>query len=106
MNIPFPNYLKALENTKKDGISAALVMNANPFTLGHQYLAETAAAACGTLHLFVLSEDASLASFAVRKKLVKEGVAHIPNVVLHDSGPYIISSATFGLRCSAGSDPS
>ena len=33
--------------------------------------------------------------FAVRKKLVQAGVAHIPNVVLHDSGPYIISSATF-----------
>jgi [citrate (pro-3S)-lyase] ligase len=56
---------------------------------------ETAAAACDTLHLFVLSEDASLVPFAVRKKLVKEGVAHLPNVVLHDSGPYIISNATF-----------
>ena len=33
--------------------------------------------------------------FAVRKRLVREGVAHLPNVVLHDSGPYIISSATF-----------
>ena len=33
--------------------------------------------------------------FAVRKRLVREGVAHIPNVVLHDSGPYIISNATF-----------
>lgn len=91
----FPNYLKALEKTQKDGISAALVMNANPFTLGHQYLVETAAAQCDTLHLFVLSEDASLVPFTVRKKLVRDGVAHIPNVVLHDSGPYIISSATF-----------
>jgi len=91
----FPNYLKNLEKTKKDGLSAALVMNANPFTLGHQYLVETAAAACDTLHLFVLSEDASLVPFAVRKKLVQAGTAHIPNVVLHDSGPYIISSATF-----------
>ena len=91
----FPNYLKSLEKTKKDGVSAALVMNANPFTLGHQYLVETAAAACDTLHLFVLSEDASLVPFTVRKKLVRDGVAHIPNVVLHDSGPYIISSATF-----------
>ena len=91
----FPNYLKALEKTKREGVSAALVMNANPFTLGHQYLVETAAASCDTLHLFVLSEDASLVPFAVRKKLVREGVAHIPNVVLHDSGPYIISSATF-----------
>ena len=91
----FPGYLKRLEKTKTDGVSAALVMNANPFTLGHQYLVETAAAACDTLHLFVLSEDASLVPFAVRKKLVREGVAHIPNVVLHDSGPYMISSATF-----------
>lgn len=91
----FPNYLKALEKTKREGVSAALVMNANPFTLGHQYLVETAAANCDILHLFVLSEDASLVPFAVRKKLVQEGVAHIPNVVLHDSGPYIISNATF-----------
>ena len=63
----FTNYLKNLEKTKKDGVSAALVMNANPFTLGHQYLVETAAAACDTLHLFVLSEDASLVPFSVRK---------------------------------------
>lgn len=91
----FSGYLSRLEKTKTDGVSAALVMNANPFTLGHQYLVETAAAACDTLHLFVLSEDASLVPFAVRKKLVREGVAHIPNVVIHDSGPYIISNATF-----------
>ena len=91
----FPGYLKTLEKTKTDGVSGALVMNANPFTLGHQYLAETAAAQCDTLHLFVLSEDASLVPFVVRKKLVQAGVAHIPNVVLHDSGLYIISSATF-----------
>ena len=56
---------------------------------------ETAAAACDTLHVFVLSEDASLVPFAVRKELVREGTADIPNVVLHDSGPYIISNATF-----------
>lgn len=91
----FSGYLETLERTKKESVSAALVMNANPFTLGHQYLVETAAAKCDTLHLFVLSEDASLVPFAVRKRLVREGVAHIPNVVLHDSGPYIISNATF-----------
>ena len=91
----FPNYLRDLEKTKRGGVSAALVMNANPFTLGHQYLVETAAAHCDTLHLFILSEDASLVPFAVRKRLVGEGIAHIPNVVLHDSGPYIISNATF-----------
>ena len=91
----FNKYLKRLEKTRTEGKSAALVMNANPFTLGHQYLAETAAAECDTLHLFVVSEDASLVPFSVRKELVRRGTAHLPNVVLHDSGPYIISSATF-----------
>ena len=91
----FGSYLRNLEKTKTEGTAAALVMNANPFTLGHQYLTETAAAACDTLHLFVVSEDASLVPFAVRRRLVAEGVKHLPNVVLHDSGPYIISNATF-----------
>ena len=91
----FGAYLRDLEKTRAEGKSAALVMNANPFTLGHQYLVEKAAAACDTLHLFVVSEDASLVPFAVRRKLVEAGVAHLPNVVLHDSGPYIISNATF-----------
>lgn len=91
----FENYLARLSLSKKDGLSAALVMNANPFTLGHQYLAETAASRCDTLHIFVVSEDASLVPFSVRKKLVLAGTAHLPNVICHDSGPYIISNATF-----------
>lgn len=91
----FSGYLRTLAGTRREGKSAALVMNANPFTLGHQYLAEAAAAACDTLHLFIVSEDASLVPFAVRKRLVQAGVAHLPNVICHDSGPYIISSATF-----------
>lgn len=91
----FQSYLEALSASRREGRSAALVMNANPFTYGHQYLAETASSACDTLHLFVVSEDASLFPFAVRKRLVQAGVAHLPNVVLHDSGPYVISRATF-----------
>lgn len=91
----FPSYLSRLEKTARPGVSGAIVMNANPFTLGHQYLVETAAGRCDTLHLFLLSEDASLVPFAVRKQLVQAGTAHLKNVVLHDSGPYIISNATF-----------
>ena len=91
----FKDYLAGLSKTKRPGTSAALVMNANPFTLGHQYLVEKAASECDTLHLFIVSEDASLIPFSVRKKLVMEGTAHLPNVICHDSGPYIISNATF-----------
>ena len=74
---------------------AAVVMNANPFTLGHQYLVEQAAKSCNVLHLFMVSEDASLTPFSVRKRLIVEGTAQFPNIVYHESGPYIISSATF-----------
>lgn len=91
----FETYLSDLAKTKKEGLSAALVMNANPFTLGHQYLVEKAASECDTLHLFIVSEDASLVPFSVRKKLVLAGTSHLPNVICHDSGPYIISNATF-----------
>lgn len=91
----FHSYLQALAQTCRAGHSAALVMNANPFTLGHQYLVETAAAQCDALHLFLLSEDMSLVPFPVRKRLAVAGTAHLDNVILHDSGPYMISSATF-----------
>lgn len=95
----FANYLKnltACSPTPQTGQRvAALVMNANPFTLGHQYLVEKAAAENDIVHLFIVSEDKSLVPFQVRKKLVQEGVAHLPNVYCHESGSYIISSATF-----------
>lgn len=91
----FAAYLRRLAAARRPGQSAAIVMNANPFTLGHQYLVETAAAACDTLHLFIVSEDASLVPFAVRRQLVQAGTAHLPNVICHDSGPYMISNATF-----------
>ncbi|MCR5825779.1 MAG: [citrate (pro-3S)-lyase] ligase [Oscillospiraceae bacterium] len=90
----FAAYLRALERAPQDGC-AAVVMNANPFTLGHRRLVETAAARHPFVHLFLLSEEAGPIPFAVRRRLVQEGIAGLDNVLLHDSGPYIISSATF-----------
>lgn len=91
----FSDYCAALERTRKEGTSAAIVMNANPFTLGHLHLVERAAAENAAVHLFVLSEEAGPIPFAVRRRLVREGTAHLSNVICHDSGPYIISGATF-----------
>ncbi|MBQ7169837.1 MAG: [Synergistaceae bacterium] len=92
----FADYLAGLSATKREGDKvAALVLNANPFTLGHQYLVEKAAGENDVLHLFIVSEDASLVPFEVRKRLVMAGTAHLSNIVYHDTGPYIISSATF-----------
>lgn len=100
----FSSYLARLQEEAKeqrpdrqllDKESGAVILNANPFTLGHQYLIETAAAACGLLHVFVVSEDISSVPFDVRFSLVREGTKHIPNLVLHRTGSYMISNATF-----------
>lgn len=100
----FQNYLRTFaKDALPEGLTAetptrkiaALVMNANPFTLGHQYLVEKAAAENDLLHLFIVSEDASLVPFKIRKQLVMKGTAHLKNICYHDSGPYIISNATF-----------
>lgn len=100
------SYLTSLE--KGSGVQGAIVANCNPFTLGHQYLMETAANMVDSLHVFVVSsdkkdilntsftdnEDAEF-SFKERFELVRRGTAHIKNLILHESGDYIISHATF-----------
>lgn len=74
---------------------AALVINGNPFTKGHRALIEKAAAECPGVIVFVVSEDRSLFPFADRLRLIREGVADLPNVVVVEGGKYIISAATF-----------
>lgn len=92
----FSKYCADLAERKGEGQRiAGIVMNANPFTNGHLHLVERAARENDVVHLFILSEEAGPIPFAVRKKLVKAGVQHLDNVICHDSGPYIISSATF-----------
>ena len=92
----FSSYLDRLAQSRVEAPKvAAIVMNANPFTLGHQYLVEKAAAENDLVHLFMVSEDASLFPYAVRKRLIQEGTRHLANLRYHDSGPYIISQATF-----------
>lgn len=73
----------------------SIVVNCNPFTLGHQYLIETAASECSFLFVFVVSEDKSLFPTEVRLKLVKDGTKHLSNVLVLEGGEYIISPATF-----------
>lgn len=92
----FADYLAGLAKKQRPGTAiAAVVLNANPFTLGHLHLVEQAARENDVLHIFVVSEDVSLIPFAVRYELIQKGTAHLNNVVLHETGNYLISNATF-----------
>lgn len=73
----------------------AIVMNANPFTLGHRWLVEQATQACDWLHLFVVKEDASFFSYPDRWRLIEQGIQGIARVTLHPGSAYLISRATF-----------
>jgi len=69
-----------------------VVMNCNPFTLGHRYLIEQAAKQVERLYVMVVREDCSLFAYTERKAMVELGVADIENVSVSD---YAISRATF-----------
>ena len=82
----------AIHKTPKIG---SIVMNCNPFTLGHQYLIEYAAKQVDYLYIFVVEEDKSLFKFEDRIELVKVGTSHLKNVKVLPSGQFIISTLTF-----------
>jgi [citrate (pro-3S)-lyase] ligase len=73
----------------------AVVVNCNPFSWGHRYLIKTAAQRCALLYVFVVAENKSAFSAEIRRNLVIAGTADIPNVRVHSTGPYLVSSATF-----------
>lgn len=98
-------YLERHRPLVKEGDNGAVVVNCNPFTLGHRFLIETAAARVATLYVFVVREDRSAFPFEVRLRLVSEGVADLENVVVLESSHYAISTLTFPAYFLKSSDP-
>lgn len=90
LNITTPQHLNT--TTPRRGV---VVMNCNPFTLGHRYLIEQAAKQVERLFVMVVREDCSLFAYAERKAMVEQGVAHLENVTVIDGSEYAISQATF-----------
>lgn len=98
LNITTPQHLNPsapqplTTTTPRRGV---VVMNCNPFTLGHRYLIEQAAKQVERLFVMVVREDCSLFAYTERKAMVEQGVAHLKNVTVIDGSEYAISQATF-----------
>ena len=73
----------------------AIVMNCNPFTLGHRHLVEFARRDVDFLYVFVVEEDKSAIPFKERFAIACENCAAFDNVKVLPSGKFIISSVTF-----------
>ncbi|MBQ3813937.1 MAG: [Bacteroidales bacterium] len=90
------DYCAYLRGHRADGV---IVMNANPFTLGHRFLVEQASmsfrAPEGRRNLVVLpvKEDASRFPYAERLEMIRRGCEGIADVV--EGSDYQISAATF-----------
>lgn len=89
-------YVEEIGKSREEGDTiTSIVMNCNPFTLGHQYLIEQASRSSDIVHIFLVWEDRSLFPNEVRLKLLQEGTKHLKNVRIHRGKDYIISNATF-----------
>lgn len=90
-------YLRSFAGAGRCGV---VVMNANPFTRGHLYLLEQAAARVDRLFVIPVAEDRSDFPYAERLEMIRAAAASVvsrsqhPVVVLEGSA-YAISAATF-----------
>ncbi len=86
-------YRSYLSGHKADG---AIVMNANPFTLGHLYLIEKAAGMCRRLAVIPVGENSSEGfTYTERLSMLRDATRHIPGVEILEGSRYAVSPATF-----------
>lgn len=89
------HYCDYLASLRREGENGAIVMNANPFTLGHRYLIETAAKEVNNLYIIVVKENRSLFSYDDRKQMITKGTEDLKNVIICEGSDYQISNTTF-----------
>lgn len=107
MNLPYtPSLSTELDSFKKmltkyriDNYAnkkiGAIIMNCNPFTLGHLYLVQQSLKYVDHLYVFIVEEDKSFFSFSDRYQLAQSCCKHLKNVTVLPSGAFIISTLTF-----------
>ena len=98
------DYLTMLDEIAESGLpepgdrlptlcTGVIVMNANPFTLGHKYLVEKAGEQVERLFVIPVKEDLSLFPYSERLEMIKSGCDGLATVL--DGSDYQISAATF-----------
>lgn len=91
-----PYYLKGLQEKKRPGTSAAMVLHANPLTLGHCALIDFALKHYAHAHIFLLSEDRGAFPHWARRKILESYIQDFKTrLTLHETGPYLVSSQSF-----------
>ncbi|MBP3202240.1 MAG: GNAT family N-acetyltransferase [Bacteroidales bacterium] len=89
------SYLRGLSCAAATGHPriGVVVMNANPFTLGHQYLLEQASAQVDQLVVIPVKENLSAFSYEERREMIRSGAPE--GVIVAEGSAYQISALTF-----------
>ena len=94
-------YCAYLRGLRRPGRTGVIVMNANPFTLGHKYLIEKALEHIDNLFVLPVKEERSLFPYIERLAMIRAGVASMAccgcasRVIVLEGSEYQISAATF-----------
>ena len=92
-------YVQYLQSFAREGRNGVVVMNANPFTLGHLYLLQQASQQVDHLYVIPVKEDVSMFSYAERLDMIRNAAQPATNparnITVLEGSDYQISAATF-----------
>ncbi len=87
------DYCGYLRSLRTPGPCGVAIINANPFTLGHKYLLDMAAARVDTLFVIPVGEEGQQFSYKERCRMISDAAPGGVRVL--DASAYQISAATF-----------
>lgn len=87
------DYCASLRALRAGNRAGVIVMNANPFTLGHLHLVREAAAQVDRLFIIPVAEEGQRFSYAERVEMIRKAAGPLATVV--EGSAWQISSATF-----------
>ena len=93
--LSYINYLEAhKKKLNKSEKAGAVILTANPFTKGHEYLINKAREQCDILYVFIVEEDRFFFSTSQREQMVRR-VVRASNVVILSTGRIMTTPMTF-----------
>ena len=95
-NEKFEKFLMSLKGISSGKTSEAvvIVMNANPFTLGHLYILEESSKRFPHVYVLVVQETYTAIPFEDRIELIKKGTKHLNNISIIPSSEFVVSTVT------------
>lgn len=95
-NEKFEKFLMELNRISSGKTSEAvvIVMNANPFTLGHLYILEESSKRFPYVYVLAVQETYTAIPFKDRIELIIEGTKHLNNISIIPSSEFVVSTVT------------